>query len=98
MAPARQVCGGGSTGFVARRIPASGAKASKTTDQLVGEERRLARPCVHLKDSGPGPVAAIWYEQEREAVAEEVESTGELLWPTLDSTFIPHLPHCRGRG
>jgi len=70
---------------------ASGA-VNLTLEELVGEGRQLARPCVYLKDSGTGPVVGIWYEQEREPMRREVESAGELLWLVLDSRCVPHFP------
>lgn len=62
-----------------------------TIEQLVQEGRRLARPCVYLKDRGTGPAAGVWYEQERDAVRQEVEATGELFWLAVDSTLVPGL-------
>lgn len=61
-------------------------------DELVEEGRRLARPCIYLKDTGPGPVVGLWYDQERAATQEECERTGELLWLTVDSTQVPDFP------
>jgi hypothetical protein len=65
--------------------------AQMTIDELIQEGRRLARPCVLLKDDGAGPTAGAWYEQERDAVREEVEATDELLWLVVDSRFVPSL-------
>jgi hypothetical protein len=70
---------------------ASGA-VSMTLDELVEEGRRLARPCVYLKDTGPGPVVGIWYERDRDAGRDGLESTGELLWLVIDSTCVPGFP------
>lgn len=70
---------------------ASGA-VHMTFEELVEEGRQLARPSVYLKEIGSGPAVGIWYEQDREAVRQEVESTGELLWLIVDSSRVPHFP------
>ena len=55
---------------------------------LITEGRRLARPCVFLRPSGTGPVAAIWHECDRD----EIKVTGYRCWITVDARFVPGLP------
>jgi len=59
-----------------------------TPEQLISEGRKLERPCVFLRPTGKGPVAAVWHEREQE----EIESTGYRCWITVDTHYIPGLP------
>ena len=59
-----------------------------TSEQLIVEGRKLERPCVFLRADGPGPVAAVWYERDDD----EIQSTGQRCWLTVDSHHIPALP------
>src|SRR5262245_4287672 len=59
-----------------------------TSEQLIAEGRKLARPSVFLRAQGPGPVAAIWHERDDD----EVDSTGHRCWLTVDARQIPGLP------
>jgi hypothetical protein len=43
-----------------------------TLEQLLAEGRKLERPCVFLRPTGTGPVAAVWYERDYG----EIDSTG----------------------
>ncbi len=57
-----------------------------TSDQLIAEGRKLARPCVFSRAKGSGPVAAIWHERD------ELDSTGHRCRLTIDARHIPGLP------
>jgi hypothetical protein len=59
-----------------------------TPEQLISEGRKLERPCVFLRPTGIGPVAAVWYERDRG----EIESSGYRCWITVDARHIPGLP------
>jgi hypothetical protein len=59
-----------------------------TSDQLISEGRKLERPCVFLRPTGTGPVAAVWYERDEG----EIASTGCRCWLTVDARHIPGLP------
>jgi hypothetical protein len=58
-----------------------------TYEQLILEGRKLERPCVFLRPTGSGPVAAVWYERDNG----EIESKYR-LWLTVDARHIPGLP------
>jgi hypothetical protein len=59
-----------------------------TLEQLLSEGRKLERPCIFLRPTGSGPVAAIWYERDRA----EINPTGYRCWLTVDARHIPGLP------
>ena len=59
-----------------------------TPDILLAEGRRLARPCVFLRPSGSGPVAAIWHGRD----SYEINETGSRCWIKVDASFVPGLP------
>jgi hypothetical protein len=58
-----------------------------TFEQLVAEGRKLERPCVFLRPTGTGPVAAVWYERDYG----EIDSSGYRCWLTVDARHIPGL-------
>jgi hypothetical protein len=58
-----------------------------TPEMLISEGQRLVRPCVLLRPSGDGPVAAIWHERDNA----EIANTGCHCWITLDARFVPDL-------
>ena len=59
-----------------------------TYEQLISEGRKLERPCVFLRPTGTGPVAAVWYERDEG----EIESSGYRCWLTVDARHIPGIP------
>lgn len=59
-----------------------------TSEELISEGRKLERPCVFLRPTGMGPVAAVWYEPDED----EIESSGRRCWITVDTRCIPGLP------
>jgi hypothetical protein len=58
-----------------------------TPQQLISEGRKLERPCLLLRPTGTGAVAAGWYERDEG----EIESTGHRCWLTVDIRNIPGL-------
>ncbi|MBI3844712.1 MAG: hypothetical protein HY292_08755 [Planctomycetes bacterium] len=58
-----------------------------TPEMLIVEGRRLVRPCVFLRPTGPGPVAAVWHDRD----AAEIADTGHRCWITVDARFVPRL-------
>lgn len=61
-----------------------------TADELIEEGRRLARPCVYLRDVGDGPAAAHWYPKD-DAAWDAAETSGGMLWLTVDLSRVPGL-------
>jgi hypothetical protein len=59
-----------------------------TLEQLLAEGRKLERPCVFLRPTGTGPVAAVWYERDYG----EIDSTGHRCWLTVDVRHVPGPP------
>src|ERR1700730_3827588 len=57
-------------------------------EQLISEGRKLERPCVFLRPTGTGPVAAVWYERDEG----EIESSGYRCLLTLEARHIPGIP------
>jgi len=58
-----------------------------TSDELIAEGRRLARPSVVLTSEGERDLAAIWYGPSRAADESEFH-----CWIAVDSLFIPKFP------
>jgi hypothetical protein len=61
--------------------------SSMTPEQLISEGRKLERPCVFLRPTGTGPVAAHWHEREQD----EIDSSEYRCWITFDVRHIPGL-------
>jgi hypothetical protein len=59
-----------------------------TYEQLISEGRKLERPCVFLRPTGTGPVAAVWYERDED----QIKSSGYRCWLTVDARHVPGLP------
>ena len=59
-----------------------------TLVELIGEGRKLQKPCSFLRPTGTGPIAALWYERD----PQEIAATGYRHWLTVDSRFIPQRP------
>ncbi len=66
--------------------------SSMIREQLIAEGRKLERPCVFLRPTGTGPVAAVWYERDRG----EIDSSGYRCWITVDARHIPGPPSVAG--
>lgn len=59
-----------------------------TAEHLIAEGRRLQRPCAFLRPQGTGPVSAVWHEPDDE----EIASTQERCWLTVDARMVPGPP------
>jgi hypothetical protein len=64
-----------------------------TLDDLINEGRALERPCLVLRASGPGKIAAVWHPQ----ADSEDEQAFLRQWITIDTSFIPGFDVSDGR-
>jgi hypothetical protein len=60
-----------------------------TPEELIAEGRRLQRPCMFLRPTGSGEVAAVWYEPETRTGYRA--GYRNRCWLTVDARFISGL-------